>query len=338
MTIDKKASERFYLIYFIAACVIVSIHCGDEMQTEGIVWQEYIRFGARWALPFFFLLSGAFFRLGYTNTFSGFVAAARKKFFSLILPYILWCLIGLAMRMPIISDEFCQMSLWGMFDETFGITTSFPIGNMVLWFIRSIIVFQFGLMFVLGCVSKDRKLRLICWGVVLLLCAFLSWKPFASVIIGAAITNPSGPFYFFMGYFLAKVLVARPRLMWDILMLVGGIVFCCVVVLSGLANPKLVRHLLNFGIIPALIGGCDLLLSRRTRPLGKWIYTTFFMYCFHRAPVEYMARIVNKMTFINVDVRFFLFFAISVLLMIACAHLLQRYLPRFYSLITGSRR
>ena len=126
--------------------------------------------------------------------------------------------------------------------------------------------------------------------------------------------------------------------MWDIFALVVGIVICGVIASLGLVDFKLGRHILNIGIILSLIGGCDLLLARWNRPLGNWIYTTFFIYCFHRVPVEYMGKIVNKMTLLNADVRFFLFVAFSVALAVVCACLLKRYLPRFYALINGSRQ
>ncbi len=340
MTIDKKVSERFYLIYFIAACVVVSIHCGQEMD-GGMIRQEWMRSCINWAVPFFFLLSGTFFRMGYINTFSGFCATAKKKFFTLFIPYLLWCLIGFVMRFPLVQDEFCQMSLGGMIDSLFGITTSFPIGNGVLWFVRTLIVLQFGLMALWGCISKDKKLRVTCWGGggILLLSAFLPFggARIARVIVDAALTNPSAAIYFFVGFFFAKGLVARSRPVWDVLMLVVGIVICGVIGSLGWVDFKLGRHILNIGVILSLIGGCDLLLARWNRPLGNWIYTTFFIYCFHRVPVEYMGKSVNKMTFLNADVRFFLFVAFSVVLVVICAQLLKRYLPRVYAILSGGR-
>ena len=173
-----------------------------------------------------------------------------------------------------------------------------------------------------------------------MLCAFLPFwiSQVVRGIVKAALTNPSAPAYFFLGYFSAKGLIARPRSMWDILALVVGIVICGVIASLGLVDLKLGRHILNIGIILSLIGGCDLLLARWNRPLGNWIYTTFFIYCFHRVPVEYMVKIVNKMTFLNADVRFFFFVVISVVLAIACARFLKRYLPRFYALINSNRR
>lgn len=102
MIVRQDISERIRLLYFIAACVVVSIHCSIETSTIGFWQGKYMKYCTKWAVPFFFFMSGVFARNSSWNSIDGFIRVAKKKVYSLIFPYGLWCVIGIVLRFPLI--------------------------------------------------------------------------------------------------------------------------------------------------------------------------------------------------------------------------------------------
>ena len=336
MVIDEKISTRFYMLYFLAACVVVSIHCGVEMKCYGVCQSWYMRYATKWAVPFFFLMSGAFAKAGYKNTFAGFCAYGKKKVRSLVLPYILWCLIGIIMRMPLVSDCLISNTVFNNVNAIFGFTSGFPIGNKVLWFLRTLIILQGILMVSLGCVARDKKLRFLCWGVL-----FLAGVSLGFVHSGWFVelfVNPSAPIYFIGGYIVSDLLLVRHSLLFSKVIFVGGTATLAFIIMADIGESVLSRHCSNVAIIGSLIGLIDVLIEKQIISGCSLCKNSFFVYCFHRVPVEYAGKFVERIGALNSDAVYLFFCCLAVLFSLLVASICHRYVPNVYVVLNGARK
>lgn len=94
-TIDIYLSNKISVLSFIAMIGVLLIH---TTYNESINWpwlyylQRYLSSISNCAVPFFFIISGYFFFLKITD-FKSIVKGIKKRARSLLVPYLLWCLI-----------------------------------------------------------------------------------------------------------------------------------------------------------------------------------------------------------------------------------------------------
>lgn len=118
----------------------------------------------------------------------------KGKVSTLLLPYCLWCIIGLAISLPIIHD----ICLESAFAASLKITH--PIGNRALWYVRTLMVFMCVAGVLHPCVTWLRRYDQWLWAVLFVL--FVKGLVFCGVMLGPG----SSPFYFAAGLVLSRYL------------------------------------------------------------------------------------------------------------------------------------
>ena len=112
----------------VAMLAVVAWHseCGASVEKWVIPWLT------TWSVPWFFLVSGFFFvKTADKMRRESFL---RKKFKSLVVPYVFWCIVGWCLWQPSLSG-------WG--GELLGLSSAiFPRGNWPLWYVRALIFFM----------------------------------------------------------------------------------------------------------------------------------------------------------------------------------------------------
>ena len=112
MEVDKQFSRKIRVLSFVAAIAVVLIHSntyGTNASDWNVFVQTLLSKGITgWAVPFFFLVSGLWFGRS-TNGIDmrRFVSREygpmlRKKFKGLCLPYVIWCVLGAIIQLPIL--------------------------------------------------------------------------------------------------------------------------------------------------------------------------------------------------------------------------------------------
>ena len=159
--IELKTSRKVTVISLVAMMSVVAIHShaiGTMENPER--WLEVtqtllFRAMTSWAVPFFFVVSGYFFARGtYCKRGGGYIPFIATKARTLLVPYLLWTIIGTAIAMPLYMGNNLIMHRgllertflangfgWAAVDSFFGITKNGPAGNLALWYVRTLMVF-----------------------------------------------------------------------------------------------------------------------------------------------------------------------------------------------------
>lgn len=129
--VSSQISTKITVLSFFAMFAVFVGHCRCDSRFEVIIRPWLI-----WHVPWFFIVSGYFFidslRKYSWKTF------LRKKFFSILIPYLSWCCIGIILWIP----DFAAKGITIM--DILGITGSiFPAGNWPLWYVRALMIFMF---------------------------------------------------------------------------------------------------------------------------------------------------------------------------------------------------
>lgn len=146
--LKPEISAALRIISFVAAVCVVMIHANSDGK-----WDFICHTLTSWAVPFFFACSGFFFGIGDYVRGGGYISLMRKKFWSLLVPYVAWTLIGSVIcvgivvvvnykaGLPLFERTFIARSgFWNVFDGLFGVTSSAPRNYGVLWFVRCLLM------------------------------------------------------------------------------------------------------------------------------------------------------------------------------------------------------
>ena len=90
MTSDMRRNKKIELISFMAMLCVVWWHCYCGSSIE----QWFIPGFCVWSVPWFFFLSGVLFRKTLETKTYRVVVSSKVR--SLLIPYIIWCVIGVA--------------------------------------------------------------------------------------------------------------------------------------------------------------------------------------------------------------------------------------------------
>ena len=111
-----------------------------------------------------------------------------------------------------------------------------------------------------------------------------------------------------------------------------------VITMAGGGESILLRHVSNVAIVSSLVGLIDILIDKQVISMCFCWKTSFFVYCFHRVPVEYAGKFMGGIDALNMDIVYLLFVVGSVLFALGIAHVLHRYLPVVYIALNGARK
>ncbi len=151
--VDNSLSKKITVLSFVAMMAVVMIHSHAlgtiENPASWCVFLQTFFFRAitAWAVPFFFVVSGYFFAKStyFRQTGGGCCHFIAKKARILLVPYLLWTIIGTAISVPLIMGNNFIMHR-ALLERTFlangiglealdsflGITSNGPSGNLAL--------------------------------------------------------------------------------------------------------------------------------------------------------------------------------------------------------------
>lgn len=346
MPVTTELSLKIKTLSFGAMVSVLFIHSNTlGIFPEAAEWNVFLqrlltRTLTSWAVPFFFMVSGFWFATGSYENWYKFI---KKKVQTLLVPYLLWALIGTLIVAPLIvfnnyvngvplleRTALGYSGVWNKINCLFGLTNAGPCGNLALWYVRSLFVF-----FLFAPLWKwlyQRMQWIPFYGSLLLVLFFNEYNlPFFSVKAGS------------IGWILIGMGLANRK--WD---LNGSIKRGGAILLGSLWVGVSVLMALGSWHIPLNINpmlGClflwmiyDCVL---VKDIPKWMLNkTFWVYCLHGclagyflSGIPYVIGRTNLVTFGVTVITPVLMLVICILLSKACLLLF----PKLYNLLCGGR-
>lgn len=353
---DDYVKQKIRILSFLAMIAVVIIHSNtigtlpDPSRWNSWFQQAFSRVGTSWAVPFFFVVSGFLYQR--VSIAKGYGRLLNSKAKSLLVPYVLWALIGTALSVALIVVNnhitghalfertfLARPGVWGKIDALFGITLNGPSGNLALWYVRSLMVlFLFSPLWQLV-----AKFPAIVLGGVCLVAVLLGGES-GITAINLRFTSIG---FFLLGVACAKGHWEQIRFPWWVLSLMATLWVPSVVVVSGYGNllyglfANIISGAIQVGGICVAYGLYDVVASWGERGrVPSFMARTFWVYCLH-GPVGgwFVASslfLIGKSDVASVSIAI----GMPLITILACLFagwFCERLVPRLYHVLTGMR-
>lgn len=285
---DKNTSGAFSFLRFPLAVLVIYLHIDvvpdatllseiDFSTDEGKYLYYLCAYSvcliARCAVPCFFFISGfLFLNNSIPLTEQGYLYKLKRRFFTLLVPYILWNLLA-ALYLHFIVRQHMSLSyiLWNPAD--------FP-----LWFIRNLILLNIATPFFYWILKYGRK-----WSILILLFLYL----FQYKVPGSDEFTAQSIFFYFLGmavcYFNLNIKDIPAIVKWAVFAL------SCVLFIM-LTSDWTIDHILLRSIF-ILSGSITILFAASALVRKGWAKSvpllaasTFFIYAIHRVGPTFIAK------------------------------------------------
>ena len=354
MPVSETLSRKISVLSFVAMASVVICHhsiVGNVVQLRfgNLVVQSFVHGLALFAVPFFFVMSGFWFAHGaYVQGESEWQGVGKlwcKKVRMLLVPYLLWGLLGAILLVPtglfsihVQGEAYARTFLgiggfWKSVDAVFGLARLAPISNGALWYVRVL------LMFFLFAPLWRVLFRVGRWLPLLLGLAFIL-LPVSRVSIPYVVENLAAFGWLLLGMGLEGWIAENRRLPRSVAVLCGVVWFALMVVrgvryAEGLEVAPIFSTLISLFAIAFFWSIAD------WAPLYRaFMKPTFWVYCLHGPLTEYF-RSGTWFLFGKGDAStLFTLFGMSLVTLAVClglAYALQRLMPRLYALLSGGR-
>ena len=332
-------SAKCRWLSLLAAFAVVGIHSRTTEWTPGVVdWssrlQNFCIEHCSFAVPMFFMFSGYWFIKSYERY--GFVQLLQKKFWSLYVPFVLWCAIGEFAVWP--------TSFWSDVPPSWGALLGVPIlltkGLSLafhLWYVRALLIF-----FLLAPLCY-----LIGKHAILVLAAIVVTRFFPTITLGPyhfdyfALAVP----WFFIGAGLSSGDWLSVRLKRKYSISIALLSFIALIGLDVCGNWKvpyfisahevrialmIVFFWFGFDCFAGSFGVCH--------PLTVCSYT-FFIYCLHVSVIRYTGNLLRVGWGTSPSIKTLGYFCnwLTFLVDAELGVLCTRFVPRLYRLLSGGR-
>lgn len=354
MPVSETLSRKISVLSFVAmVCVVLSHHSIIGGFAPLSFWNDVVQYFAYnlslFAVQFFFVISGFWFaRSAYVQGESGWRVGAflGKKARTLLVPYLLWGLLGAIILLPNFlihayapegrfntGTVFGQGGFWGSVSAIFGLGRLIPLGNGPLWYVRVLLVFFLTAPLWRGLFRLGRAVPLVLG----LACILL---PISRVSIPYVVGSVSSLGWLMLGMGLERWIAENRRLPR------GAAVLCGVVWLALMVTNG-VRHATGQEILPICNSLIALFSIAFFWSIADWaplyrgfMKPTFWVYCLHWPIVGYFRSgswILLGRNDASALITLFVLPFVTFAVCFCAVYLAQRFTPRFYALLSGGR-
>ncbi len=335
----KKYYKKYNIISFILAIFIVYRHALNYSEYEALTtntltyWFEKFMYSLTgFATMLFALMAG--FNLFLSQSENGVVSKLKKRFFTLVIPYIVgitinWLAFVSVQYIPYIRNTLSS-SLYNFSFRSF-FKTLITGGGTPLWYLRNLII----LVYVSPLLYKmiNNKISSIMLIFVLMVLWLIQPYDQFSVLYFSI--------FFLIGSFLARyypnlITSYKPRKIVKFLLLLGLIVILGCDTIFGISDNERIRVfvVLIEAFLFWLSFSCEKIEKRRYMNLSFGIYVYHY---FINEGLNKIFRITFGDSVIGATINFVLSPLITVIIIIAMFNLLNKIMPKMVQIILGGR-
>ena len=334
--LSLESSNKLKIASFLATIMVVYRHSftivaffenQESVTIYNQLFQRLIASITEVAVPYFFLVSGLFFfRLNYQH-WNQYKLMLKKKFFSLLLPYLIWNLCGLGVILIYNPEVIPTNSIWN-FIQYFSMSKCYA----PLWYVRDLLL----LMILVPCYQWifSPQFKYIPIGIILCI-LFYIWIPVTTTIL-----NAESILFFFIGGIFSKrpdLLNANIKSQYSIILTVIWIAICTFINLWNheiLHKATIILGIISFWSVINLIN------SKSQRWLLKISKYAFFIYVTHFYAVKTIKVLLSKIAPENNIVALLTFLLLPffiIIILIKIGKILAKYTPKLYYISMGRR-
>lgn len=345
MNIENKEStirNKFTLIMFVCSVFVVYIHCfnlvtyGIDANSTNLIekityivetyWHKVLQI----AVPFFFFISGILFYR--TFSISGLFKKWKSRFFTIVVPYLIWCSIYYLYMVALTNIPFIKSLMNTTSVVEFSVLEWLKWlwieQYYTLWFLKELILYIFAAPLIWALINNHWKK--IPTGLITLVAIIvvLEFIPFE-------IPYTTGLEVYLVGAYIG--LNCRNQLMIkNKIITILSLIYIAFTLVSAFRFWNIVTELLLF---LAIWFACDF-LPLEDKKLPWWMSITFFTYVAHDALLEALEKVMllvfgKQVIFALLDYIFVPFLVFLILILVA--YVLRKWLPVVWKVITGDR-
>ena len=322
-------SKKIELISLLAMIGVVWWHCYCGSQIE--LW--FIPGFCVWSVPWFFFLSGVLFCRTLDSKSNKVIILQKAR--SLLVPYVIWCIIGAMIT--------CFIRGWGGGGVLgcFGLIAQkiHPGGNSALWYVRTLMIF-IGIVMLLDFINKrflgNNRSILFALSII-----FIALTSRFVVNLGPS----SSSFYFILGmmlsgFILTKTVTRKAAGLIGVFSLMVAIFMRILWFKSGYDFANAGGTILANASVILLLAGLwflfDFLPMKIVQSsfIAKFSCLTAFVYFMHYPINDYVKHIFG---WTSPDVMFVLLCLLGPLTYLIIALVVKRYFNKAYVLLSGGR-
>lgn len=355
MSTESKDSRVITALRFPLACLIVLLHAQileplprPNVATSGFAYALRVLFSegvCRIAVPSFFLISGyLFFKNLEQWDKKVWLGKMKRRFHTLLIPYILWNLLGIAYLFvsPYFGAEtqtpgsllsFFQENGWLrlFWDSYHGMPANSP-----LWFVRDLIVINIFSPLVFAFVKYTRQYGLCLLALLFVLNIWIPLTGFSAI----------GFFFYSVGAFFAifsrSIAETFSKVRW---LSYGGAIALLAISTAVFGRHWSAEYILRifqiFGVVAAFNLASNLMRSSDNLN-SRLSESSFFIYASHIVLLSgvtfFLSKAIPSTAEVLLAVKYLLSAAITVTICEGVYQLLKRICPRFLSFICGNRK
>lgn len=353
---NKNFSDKIRVLSFLSILLVVIIHCYNikinflgNSNNIAIIYimliEEFFSHSiGLLAVPVFFLVSGYHFFINYENKYNKILLKFRKRFKSLVIPYLFWVIsnlifVYLMQQIPLFEDFFANKKVIDFsFDDYIYKLFIMPQAYQ-FWFIRDLIIFILLSPAIYQVLRLGKKHALIV--------LFVLW------LIGFSLPliNFEGLLFFIIGCYWGIIKKEnfpeysnQIMLLITILFLFSSLIWAFHLVYDMQIDLRLINTLRKIVILVGVIWIWffvgSLAKSKIFKIILKLSKYTFFIFAIHEPLLIILKKLLlfsfgNKEIFLLIS--YFVYPILIVFIALAIAKLMHMRFYRFYTLITGGR-
>ena len=336
---EKYLSNKIKNISLILTFLVVVLHAYNLDNSEAILSinyfiQNFISYGiCTIAVPMFFMISGYLFFYKFNPTLHGWINKYKKRFKSLVIPFVIWCVGWMIVLYLVQLTDFGKVLFSNMIVSEFSLkqlfeyTFKYPI-SFQLWYISDLI-------------------KLVIISPIIYYIVKLVGRLYAPIIIGLFFINiVEFPITFFsLGCYLAIYyfkLDLKIKKSITISIAIGFVLMCIIRSLIPVTEINISDIVLNIIRVSGILSiwfGYDLLSENKNR-IFRFSEYGIFIYFFHEPLQSFLYRIIFKFTNRSILNEIILYFFVPIITIIKCiivGRILKQYFQKIYYILTGGR-
>lgn len=344
--ISKELSQQFRAVAFLCALLVVPIHCWSlSAWAAGVSELTSVQAGvlifltaaiSRMAVPCFFVISGFFLALGFSEERTWYPKALLKRFKSIYIPFLIWNLLNLAILIALGRTMGWTHGKYIL--SVIGLDPYTSPACMQFWYLQTVIIWVVFSPIVLRCLRNAWLAGILVIPLVVGWLVGYRYSPYA-ISPWAFLWLSVGTLCAFNFERIVSVAMRVRKAQIRFLLVIVFATALAMRVYSGVANLQTLyfqsENLIVASGLVCLFLNADL-IAHTLSPLRALWGLGFFVYAFHTIAISGLVLILERLGVSMFPMTLIKMFG-AIMISLVIGYVFRRLFPRVFGVMTGGR-